>query len=192
MSWFCIFSLPILEFPILSFIANSLTSSMYIWWLIFFCDLLSLHRAVYFLSMGLSDIIAFINSNDDSASPWNIPLWIFTSAKLFPPAVNSTRQVFLVFSIKFMTSSDILYILRQFIIQLCGITSYAFLLSIQAITSFFSVSSCSCWGCDDQCRVAFLSLWILYGIRCFSGTVCSLLVSNKSLPLFVPLVFSTS
>ncbi len=29
-------------------------------------------------------------------------------------AVNSTLQVFMVFSIKFMTSSDILYILRLF------------------------------------------------------------------------------
>ena len=43
-----------------------------------------------------------------------IPLWIFASGKLLPPTVNSTLQVFMVFSIKFMTSSDILYILMQF------------------------------------------------------------------------------
>ena len=49
-----------------------------------------------------------------SASPWKIPLWIFISAKLLPPAVSSTLQVFMVFSIKFMTSCDILYILRQY------------------------------------------------------------------------------
>ena len=68
-----------------------------------------------------------MNSNGDRASPGKIGLWIFASAKLLPPAVNSTLQVFMVFSIKFMTSSDILYILRQFIIQLCGTISYGFL-----------------------------------------------------------------
>ena len=73
------------------------------------------------MSMWLSGIIAIINS--DSASPENIPLWIFASAKLFAPAVNSIQQVFMVFSIKFITSSDILYILRQFIIQLYGTIS---------------------------------------------------------------------
>ena len=71
-------------------------------------------------SMWLSGIITIMNSNSDSASPWNIPLWTFASAKLLPSAVNSTSQVFMVFSIKFMISSDILYILRQFIIQVCG------------------------------------------------------------------------
>ena len=64
-----------------------------------------------------------MNSKGDSASPWKIPLWVFASAKLFPPAVNSTLQVYMVFSMKFMTSCDILYILKQFIIQLCGIIS---------------------------------------------------------------------
>ena len=72
-------------------------------------------------------IIAIINSNGDSVSPRNIPLWIFVSAMIFLPAVNFTLQVFMVFSVKFMTSSNIFYILRQFIIQLCGTISYAFL-----------------------------------------------------------------
>ena len=44
-----------------------------------------------------------MNSNGD------IHLWTFVSAKLLPPAVNSTFQVFMVFSIKFITSSVILY-----------------------------------------------------------------------------------
>ena len=76
--------------------------------------------------MWLSSFIV-TSSNGERVSPWNIPLWIFASSKLFRPAVNSSFQVFMVFSIKFMTSSDILYILRQFIIQLCGAISYAFL-----------------------------------------------------------------
>ena len=46
----------------------------------------------------------------DSASPWKIPLWIFASAKLISPAVHSTLQVFTVFSMKFLTSSDVIII----------------------------------------------------------------------------------
>ena len=77
-----------------------------------FCDLLSLYPAVHFLSMWLSGIMAIMNSKSDSAFPWKIPLWIFASTKLLPPAVSSTLQVFMDFSIKFMTSCDILHILR--------------------------------------------------------------------------------
>ena len=56
--------------------------------------------------------MAIINSNGDSASHWNMPLWIFAFGKLFLLAVNSIPQVCLVFSINCMTSSGILYILR--------------------------------------------------------------------------------
>ena len=41
--------------------------------------------------MWWNDIIAIINNNGENASPWNILLWIFISAKVFPLAVNSTR-----------------------------------------------------------------------------------------------------
>ena len=60
--------------------------------------------------MWLSGIIAIKNSNRDNASPWNIPLWIFTSA-----FVSSTQQFFMVSLINFWTLSNILYILKQFI-----------------------------------------------------------------------------
>ena len=50
-------------------------SSMYIRWLIFSFDLLSLYPAMHFLSMWLSGIMAIMNSKDDSASP----RWIFVS-----------------------------------------------------------------------------------------------------------------
>ena len=77
----CIFLLHVLEFPILfHFVASSLISSMYFRWLIFSCDLLGLFQAEPFLSMWLSVIIAIINSNSDSVSPWNIPVWIFALA----------------------------------------------------------------------------------------------------------------
>ena len=68
-----------------------------------------------------------MNSKGDCASLWKIPFRIFVSAKLIPLAANSTLQVCMVFSMKFMTSCDILYILRQCIIQLCGSISFAFL-----------------------------------------------------------------
>ena len=70
-----------------------------------------------------------MNSNGDSTSP----------------AINSTLQIFMIFSIKFMTSCDILYILRQSIIQLCETISYAFympyafLLSIIIIIIIYSL-----------------------------------------------------
>ena len=114
-------------FPVLFHIfANNLMSSMYIRWLIFSCDLLSLYPVAHFLSMWFSGIMAIMNSKDDSASPWKMPLWIFVSAMLLPLAVSSTLQVFMVCSMKFMTSWDILYILRQCSIQLCGTISYAY------------------------------------------------------------------
>ena len=116
-------------------VSNSFSFSPTVWcrpctlgnW--FFPTIYCLCPAVHFLSMWFSGIITIINSHGDSASPWSIPLRIFASALLFPSAVNSTFQVFIDFSIKFTTSSDILYILRQLIIQLCGTISYAFFCS---------------------------------------------------------------
>ena len=96
-----------------SFFVNSLMSSMYIRWLIFSCNLLSLYPAVHFLSVWLSGIMTIMNSKGDSASPWKIPLWIFVSAKLLPPAVSCTLQVFMVFTMKFMTSSDRLRVFKE-------------------------------------------------------------------------------
>ena len=73
---------------------------MYIRWFIFSCDFVSLHPAVDFLRMWFSSIFTVIKNNGGNASPWNLPLWIFASSKLFPPAVNSTIQIFMVFSVK--------------------------------------------------------------------------------------------
>ena len=95
-------------------VANSLMPSMYIRWLDCSYVFTSLFLTVHFLIMWLSRIFAITNSKCDSASPWRIPLWIFTSSMLSPPAVSSTYQFYVVFSIKFMTFSDILCILRQY------------------------------------------------------------------------------
>ena len=87
--------------------------STYIEWLIFSCNLLSLYPVVHFLIMWLSGIIGITNNNGDSASPWNLPLWIFTSAKLFPPVVVSTHQVRMIFSINCTTWLGIIIIIIQ-------------------------------------------------------------------------------
>ena len=91
---------------------------------------------MYLPSMWLSDILAITNSNDDSTPPWKTPLSILTSDKIFPPAVCSMVQFFIVFSINFIISSDTLYILKLSIIQLCGTILHAFLLSIYDIAKF--------------------------------------------------------
>ena len=127
MSWLYILTACMRVSSSFSFFANNLILSMYIRWLIFSCDLLSLYPAVHFLSMWFSGIMAIMNSKGYSAYPWKISLWIFVSAMLLPPDVSSTLQVFMVCSMNFMTSCDILYILRQCSIQLCGSISYAFL-----------------------------------------------------------------
>ena len=62
--------------------------------------------------------MAIMNSKGDRASPWKIPLWIFASVNFLPPAVSSTLQVFIVLSMKFMTSSDILYLLLLLLLLL--------------------------------------------------------------------------
>ena len=108
-----------------SFLVKSLISSMYVKWLNYACDLLCLYLAVHFQRMWLNGIMAITNSNGDSASPWNMPLWVFTSAQLFPPTVNSTLQICMIFSINCTTWPSILYIFRQFI-QLLGTISLAF------------------------------------------------------------------
>ena len=92
------------------FFGKSLMSPMYIKRLIYSCYLLSLYPAEHFLKMWLSHIMAITNINGDTASPWNTFLWIFTSVNLFLPAINSTFQVCMVFSINCTTWSGILYI----------------------------------------------------------------------------------
>ena len=62
----------------------------------------------------LSGIIVITYNNGESVFLWKIPLWIFTSAKVFPPAFNSTFQFFIASVMNFMTLSDILYIFRYY------------------------------------------------------------------------------
>ena len=86
--------------------------------------------------MELSDIIAIINSSSKSESPWKMFLWIFTSARVYPLAVNSIFQFFMVFAMNFMTLSNILYIFGLSIILVRKTISLAFLLSIHDMATF--------------------------------------------------------
>ena len=134
-----------------NFFANSLMPSMEIGVWFFSCYLWSSYQPVHFLSMWLSGINTITKSNGDSASPWKMPLWIFIFAKLFPPVVSSALQFF----INFMTLSDILWILRQSIIQNWVTILYA-VFSQSTLLLLFSVSFCCPWGCVDQCIVDVL------------------------------------
>ena len=179
MSWLYILTVCIKLSNSFSFLVNSLMSSMYIRWIIFSGNFVNCYRIVHFLSMWLSGIIAITNSNGDSASPWKIPLWIFTTAKLFSPVVNYTLQISIVISINLMTLPDILYILRQSITQFSGTIWYAFLWLIHA-TPTFSVSFYCRWGYVEQYIVAILFIWFPCGIHSvLRGTDRSLL-STKS------------
>ena len=146
-----------------SFLAKSCMSSMYISWRIFSCDFVNLYLPVHFLTMWLSGIIAIRNSNDNSASPWNIPHWTFTSAKLFPLVVNSTLQASMFFSKNFMTSSDILFILRHCITHLegQGCMPKASLLLTHSIARFFHLDLLSlrmCWSIYCKSSVTLVPL----------------------------------
>ena len=109
-----IFSLPVLGFPIL----------FRFWQLVWYrpCALgnrvfLAIYKVCIRLCISwvcgwvVSSLLRIVMVIVHPLDPWNISFWIFASAKLFSLAVNSISQVFIVFSIKFMTSSDILYIL---------------------------------------------------------------------------------
>ena len=109
--------------------------------------------------MWLSGIIAITNSSSDSTSPLNITLWI---------VVKFTLHVIVIFSINFMTSSDILYIFLQFIIYYCGTISCAFLLSYYyfyfTLMRFFFYARVGLWGfhwslCDSKSPQVSITLF---------------------------------
>ena len=115
--------------------------------------------------MWLSGNLAITNSNCDSASHWNMPRWIFTFADLFPRVVNCTFSVSMAFLMNIMTSSGIIFILRQCNIQICGTISWAFLSYIQAIARFFRhvlLSLRMCWSIYCSSPVFPVSLWYLF------------------------------
>ena len=157
-------------------------SPLYVRRLIFSCDFVSLYPVVHFPCMYLSGIIVITNRISDRLSTRKISLWIFTSAKLFSSAVNSTLQVSKVLLINSMTSFEFLYIFMQGIIQLQGTMSSVFLQSIQARAKFL--------------RLALLLLKMFWSIFLIlfvpQGTGRGLLADRNPPRWFVPLVIATS
>ena len=150
---------------------------MYIRRLNFSCYLVSLYPPVHFqydwVASSQSQIIMVIMHLPERYLSGFLPKVNFYT-------VSSTLQFSVVFLVNFMSSSDILYILRQSII--CGNMSYVFLLLIHVI-AMFSVWIYSLWGCVDQYIVALLLLAFPSGILLVSrGTDCGLLMSSKSPP----------
>ena len=121
-----------------TFLANTLMSSMFVKWLVLMCFC----KFVAACEFPKCVMECHLNYHD-STYIYNISRWIFTLAKLSPLAVNYTLQFFIVFSIKFMNLTYILYILLQSItIQLRDFIICFLLLSIHDIAIFF-VSFCS-------------------------------------------------
>ena len=104
---------------------------------------------------------------------------VFTFSLIFKSSSPFTNR--LVFSINLMTLSNILYILRQSIIQFCRTILYLFWLH-------FLVSFGSLWRCVDQCIVDLFLFLICSIISVLLGTVCGLLASSKSPTYFLPLI----
>ena len=121
--------------------------------------------------MQLSGIIAIINRRC---------FWIFTSAKIFLPAVISIYQFFMASVMKFITLSDILYIFRYLIVQVFMTISYSFCCWSMPWLNF-SVLFCSLWGCAEQCTVSYLFLLFTCDIlSVLPATVYSIQASCRS------------
>ena len=84
-----------------------------------------------------------------------MPLWIFTSAKVFPPVVNFPFYFCMILVIKFKISCDIFYFFKHFIIQVCETKSKG----RQSIRWLhFPASLYSPCGCSDQCKACHMFL----------------------------------
>ena len=109
----------------------------------FFCVLVNLLPPVHFLSIWLFGITTITESNDQSASLWKIPPWIFTSAKVLPSTLNYTFLFFMTF----VTNRNLVHF-GQSIIQLCGTISWAICNQFTP-GLHFSALFCSLWECTD-------------------------------------------
>ena len=72
----------------------------------------------------------------ESEFPWKMPLWIFPLLG-FDLSLSIPFQFSIEFKMKFMILSNILYIFRHSIIQVCDTISSVILLSIHAMATFF-------------------------------------------------------
>ena len=144
---------------------------------------------MHFLNMWLSGIVAITNSNGDTTSPWNICTTLdFHLNKLFPLALHSTLQFFIVSSIHFMTFQAVLYILSQSIIQVCE-TTCLFVVNLRHLHFLSHFALLREFVC--QCPVDLLFQLFLSGIlSVLRGTVRGF-ANSKHPSEFVLFVCST-
>ena len=124
-----------------SFLVNNLMSSIYVRYFFFCCCFFFLRCKFLTACAFLSSIIAITNSYGENVSPWKISLWIFSSAEIVPPAVHSTLEFYIVSVFNLIALSLIVYIFREYLMQLSRTILYLFLKSIQTKNTFF-VSFC--------------------------------------------------
>ena len=80
----CTYWLLVLEFQMLFHFLQSIwcrPCTLDDWY--FIAILLGMYPPVHFLTMWSSGIITFTNNNGDSASPWNMPHWVFGLLSFF-------------------------------------------------------------------------------------------------------------
>ena len=143
-------------------------------------------------TLGDWSFLRIMNSNGDSVSPWNIPLCTFPSTKILPPPVNSTLQVFMIFSISLLLRLIFCTFWSSLLSSFVGVYYMPFWSQPRPELDF-SFWSCSRLGCADLCKITLMCSWIVCRILSVpQGTICNLLTSSNSLPLFLLLIFSTS
>ena len=115
-----------------------------------------------------------------------MPLWIFTSARVCPLALNSTLQFSIAFTMQFKFLSDILYIFRHSIIQV-------FETMLNHAMATFSALFWLRWICADPYMVGHLFFLFPCGILSgFSEIVRGNQASNVFLLLTMWFGFSIS
>ena len=99
-----------------------------------------------------------------------MPLWIFTSAKIFPSSVKSTFQFLIASVTNFMTLSDMLYIFRNLLSSFVAPNYRPFYCQSTPCIQF-SASLYSFWVCADQYSksTVLVTLWLPF---CSSETGC--------------------
>ena len=112
--------------------------------------------------MWLNGIIAIKNSNGESASPWNRPLWSLTSAKVLSAAVNSTIQFFMASGMNFKTYISCIFSGNQ-LSSFAGLYHRSF--SSQSTSTFFRLAFFFLRISLSICRKSanpFVPMWRLF------------------------------
>ena len=118
--------------------------------------------------------------------------WIFTSARVCPPAVSFTLLFLISFVIKFTICPHNPNILRHFMIHICGIMSYIFFLGTSVVNShhvyIFSLVFISIWRWWSVYSWSFVPEFLGDIFSILLGVASDFHVSSKVLLVFLVLV----